>query len=45
MSTSVFACLSLHYFRVLGSHYALVPLEVFVGHVQTILTIVGQAFL
>jgi hypothetical protein len=43
MSTSVF--LSSHCYRVLGSHYTLVPLEVSVEHVQTISTDVGQAFL
>uniref|UniRef100_A0A0A9GR66 Uncharacterized protein n=1 Tax=Arundo donax TaxID=35708 RepID=A0A0A9GR66_ARUDO len=31
----------LHYCRVLGSHYAQVPLGVFVGYAQTISTGVG----
>ena len=42
--TLVFLCLSSHYYPGLGFHYALVPLEVFVGHVQTISTSVEQAF-
>ena len=44
-STSVFLCLSSRYYPGLGFHYALVPLEVSVGHIQTISTSVGQAFL
>jgi hypothetical protein len=45
MSILVFSNLSFHYYRVLRSHCALVPLEVSIGHVQTITTDVGQAFL
>jgi hypothetical protein len=43
ISTLVFLCLSSHYRRALalGCHYALVPLEVFVGHVQIISIGVG----
>lgn len=44
MSTSVLPYLSFHYYGTLGSHYALVPLEIFIGHVQTIFICVGQAF-
>jgi hypothetical protein len=44
MSTSVFFLFS-YYYRALGSHYTLLSLETSVGHVQTILTDVGQAFL
>jgi len=43
-STSVFLCLSSHYYPGLGFHYASLPLEVFIGHVQIISTGVGQAF-
>ena len=45
MSTSAGPCLSSYYHRALGFHYALVPLAVSVGHVQTISASVGQAFL
>lgn len=45
MSTLAFPGLSSHCYDVLGWHYALVPLEVPVEHVQTISTKVGQAFL
>jgi hypothetical protein len=41
MSILVFLFLSSHCYSVLGSHYLLVPLEVFVQHVQTILTDIG----
>jgi hypothetical protein len=34
-------CLTSHYYRGLGSHYALVPLQVYVKHVQTISIDVG----
>jgi hypothetical protein len=34
-----------HYYHVLKSHYTLMPLEIFVGYVQTISTDIGQAFL
>ena len=36
MSTSAGPCLFSYYCRALGYHYALVPLAVSVGHVQTI---------
>jgi hypothetical protein len=36
--------LSSHCYRALRSHYALVPLEVFIEHVQTISTGVKQTF-
>jgi hypothetical protein len=42
MSTLVFLFISSHCYRVLGSHYALKPLEVLVGHLQTISTDIGQ---
>jgi hypothetical protein len=45
MLTLVFLCLSFHCYHALGSHYALMALKVSVGHFQTILTSVGQAFL
>jgi hypothetical protein len=45
MLTLIFLFLSSHYYRILGSHYTLTPLEVLVGHVQIILTDVGQTFL
>jgi hypothetical protein len=45
VSTLVFPFLSSHCYRALGYHYALAPLEVFVGHVQTISTDVVQVFL
>jgi hypothetical protein len=41
MSTLLFLCLPSYCYHVLGSHYALGS----VGHVQTILAGVGQAFL
>jgi hypothetical protein len=41
----IFLFLSSYYYRTLGSHYILAPLEVSVGHVQTISTDVGQTFL
>jgi hypothetical protein len=44
MSTSALTCLSSHCYCALRSHYTLVPLKIFVGHVQTISTGVGQAF-
>jgi hypothetical protein len=34
-----------HYYRALGSHYALMPLKVYVKHAQTISAGVGQVFL
>jgi hypothetical protein len=43
--TSVFLFLSFYCYRVLGSHYALAPLKVFVGYDQTISTNFEQAFL
>jgi hypothetical protein len=45
MSTLVFLLLSSYCYRALGFHYAMVPLEVFAGHIQIISTDVGQAFL
>jgi hypothetical protein len=45
VSTSVFLDLFFHYYRALGFHYALVPIDVSVGHAQTISIGVGQAFL
>uniref|UniRef100_K4ANM3 Uncharacterized protein n=1 Tax=Setaria italica TaxID=4555 RepID=K4ANM3_SETIT len=41
MSILVFLCLSSHYCHALGFHYAPVPPEAFVGHVQTISVGVG----
>jgi hypothetical protein len=48
MSNSIFPCVSFHYYhclRIPVSHYVLVPLEVSVGHVQTILIGVEQVLL
>jgi hypothetical protein len=39
------SCLSIHFYHALGSHYAMVSLEVSVGHVQTISIGFGRAFL
>jgi hypothetical protein len=44
MSTSVFPCLSSHYYRVLEFYYMLVPLEVSIRNIKTISPGIGQPF-